>query len=284
MLRALVLGTLLLTSVVACAREPASAPAADTAVTDPVAAPPAQPPAAPTENLDTAAQDTQETADTAEDPAAKGDAGLERLAALPAAEQLPAGKWTAGKNYTVLVPAQPTDAPAGKVEVVEVFWLGCGHCYALEPYVTNWLKKKADYIQFVRMPVAWGPGHLSHARLFYTLEALNRDDLVRKAFDEIHQRGNLLISQTNDDAESRRLQVAFAKANGITEADFLNAYNGMSVDANVQRSDQFTRRYRVTGVPMFVVAGKYTTDIAAAGGQTELFKLIDDLAASEKRR
>lgn len=284
MLRALVLGTLLLTSVVACAREPAPAPTAETAVTDPVAAPPAQPPAATTENLDTAAQDTQETADSSEDPAAKGDAGLERLAALPAAEQLPAGKWTAGKNYTVLVPAQPTDAPAGKVEVVEVFWLGCGHCYALEPYVTNWLKKKADYIQFVRMPVAWGPGHLSHARLFYTLEALKRDDLIRKAFDEIHQRGNLLISQTNDDAESRRLQVAFAKANGITEADFLNAYNGMSVDANVQRSDQFTRRYRVTGVPMFVIAGKYTTDIAAAGGQTETFKLIDDLAASEKRR
>ena len=32
-----------------------------------------------------------------------------------------------------LVPAQPTSAGPGKVEVVEVFWYGCGHCFALDP-------------------------------------------------------------------------------------------------------------------------------------------------------
>ena len=38
-------------------------------------------------------------------------------------------------NYTVLVPAQPTSVAPGKVEVTEVFWLACPHCYALEPFL-----------------------------------------------------------------------------------------------------------------------------------------------------
>ena len=53
---------------------------------------------------------------------------------------------------------------SGKVEVVEVFWLGCPHCYALEPYIQSWLKNKPAYIEFVRVPVMWGPVHRAHAQ------------------------------------------------------------------------------------------------------------------------
>src|SRR3981081_3652098 len=69
----------------------------------------------------------QEKGDEPEDDprAARGDAGLERLAQLPADQQLPAGRWKAGQNYDPLVPAQPTSVGPGKVEVAEVFWLGC---------------------------------------------------------------------------------------------------------------------------------------------------------------
>jgi len=33
-----------------------------------------------------------------------------------------------------------------------------------------------------------------------------------------------------------------------------------------------------------VVAGKYSTDVGSAGGQTQLTQLLTDLATSEKRR
>ena len=75
----------------------------------------------------------------------------------------------------------------GKVEVIEVFWLGCPHCYALEPYVEKWLKTKPTYITFVRVPVMWGPVHQAHARLYYTLVELHRADLFEKAFDTIQR-------------------------------------------------------------------------------------------------
>src|ERR1700730_2305931 len=169
-------------------------------------------------------------------PPDRSDVSREHLAALPADAQLPSGKWKPGVNYDPLVPAQPTNVSPGKVEVVEVFWLGCPHCYALEPFVQAWLKNKPDYIEFVRVPVMWGPAHRANARLFYTLQALNRPDLFEKAFDSIQQKHEPLIAQSDD--ETLKLQEAFAKDNGITADDFSKAYNSFTVNSNLQRAEQ----------------------------------------------
>src|SRR5689334_3091672 len=191
MTRSLVLTAFLSVFVCACARGTPTAPTQ----ASPNASQPAQTQAqqgagsaqvAPTQSETEQATAAQETGgEDAE--VTRGDTSLERLAALPAEQQLPGGKWKAGVNYDPLVPSQPTSVGAGKVEVVEVFWLGCPHCYALEPFIQNWLKTKPDYIEFVRVPVMWGPVHRAHAHLYYTLLALNRADLFEKAFDTIQQ-------------------------------------------------------------------------------------------------
>jgi thiol:disulfide interchange protein DsbA len=244
---------------------------------------PAQSAAATIQSETEQAAAAQETAgDNAEEdrtPPDRGDVSLEHLAALPADAVLPGGKWKPGTNYDVLTPAQPTNVSAGKVEVVEVFWLGCPHCYALEPFVQAWLKNKPAYIEFVRVPVMWGPAHRAHARLFYTLQALNRPDLFEKAFDTIQQKHEPLIAQSDD--ETLKLQEAFAKDNGITPDDYAKAYNSFTVNSNLQRAEQLTQRYQVQGVPLVVVDGKYSTDVAKAGGPQQLIQIIDDLAASE---
>jgi thiol:disulfide interchange protein DsbA len=275
MTRALLAAALIVCGLTGCSPEaapPAVAPAAE-------APPPAPAQAAPPAPTDAASASQESSGDAAE---GQPDAALERLATIPAADELPGGRWKAGVNYKPIVPAQPTDVPAGKVEVMEVFWYGCGHCYALEPYMTNWEKTKPDYIEFVRMPVMWNPVNAAHARLFYTLVALKRTDLNAKVFDEIHTRGNMLAA--NDEARTRQLQLAFAKANGIAEADFLREYDGFFVNTQLKHAEDTTRRYRVDATPVVFVAGKYQTDVGLAGGQTELTQLIDALAAHEKRR
>lgn len=229
----------------------------------------------------TAAQETPGAGEDDHSPPDRGDVSLEHLAALPADAQLPSGRWKPGANYDVLTPAQPTNAGPGKVEVVEVFWLGCPHCYAFEPFVQTWLKSKPSYIDFVRVPVMWGPVHRAHARFFYTLQALNRSDLFEKAFDTIQQQHELLVSTTGNDEESLKLQQAWAKENGINPDDYAKAFNSFSVNSNLQRAEQLTQRYQVQGVPLVVVNGKYTTDVAKAGGAQQLIAEIDDLAASE---
>jgi protein dithiol oxidoreductase (disulfide-forming) len=238
--------------------------------------------AAPTaEQIKQAAKATQESSGTAESP---GDASLERAAALPEKVQLPAGKWQVGVNYRPVVPAQPTTAEPGQVEVLEVLWLGCPHCDALEPTIEAWRKKKPAHVKFVQEHVMWGPVHRAHGRLFYTLETLGRDDLVAKAFDEIHRRNNVLISPTGNDAQTQALQLAFAKANGVKEADFKREYNGFAVNNRLQRAEEIMRRYKVETVPFLVVNGKYQTDIDMAGNPEKLVSLIDDLVAAEKSR
>ena len=232
-------------------------------------------------DLATAAKTQQEGADTGTGTDST-EAALERIAALPAAGQLPPGPWVAGRNYEVLSPAQPTDVAAGKVEVVEMFWYACPHCYALDSTIESWRKNKPAYIEFKRVPVTWSEEHRAHARLFYTLQALGKlDQLHSKVFDEIHQKGDLLYVP-GDGKGTLQKQVEFAKANGISESDFVARYNDMSVQLKVQQADDLARREKIDSVPVFVVDGKYVTDAGMAGDSSKLIRLIDDLAANEK--
>jgi protein dithiol oxidoreductase (disulfide-forming) len=289
-MRTLILAVAALLALSACARQapapgptPTPAPAAETQAAPPT--PPAPPPpearSAQTETEQATA--SQESVDAEGDTHARSDASLERIAGAAPGAQLPGGKWQPGVNYEPVVPAQPTSVATGKVEVMEVFWLACPHCYALEPRLRSWLKSKPAYVEFVRVPVIWQDVHRSHARLYYTLEALGRDDLVSKAFDTIHQDLEKglppLVGQSEE--ETYRLQQQFAAQNGVSADDFSKAYNSFSVGSNLQRAEEITQRYHVQGVPFFVVNGKYSADVAQAGNESKLIELISDLATSE---
>jgi thiol:disulfide interchange protein DsbA len=276
MIRPFALLALLAVSVVACGRAApgTSAPAATADTSAPSAAAPA--PAVPAAQPDTAKPVTAET--TTEE---RGDTALERLAQMPADQQLPGGRWKAGANYLPIVPAQPTNVGPDKVEVLEVFWYGCPHCLDLEPYIQSWLKKKPSYVEFVRVPVMWGPVHRAHAHLFYTLQALQRSDLDQKVFETIHDEHNMLVG--NDESQTLDMQLKFAAAQGIKADAFKTAYNSFTVSSNLARAEELTQRYHVEGVPLIIVNGKYVTDVGKAGGHPELIQLITDLVASEKR-
>ena len=215
-----------------------------------------------------------------------GSTPLEHLAALPADAALPSSKdWKSGTNYDVISPAQSTTVSPGKVEVLEVFWLGCPHCYALEPYIQQWLKNKPSYVEFVRVPVMWGPVHRAHARLYYTLKSLGRDDLVEKVFTYIHdqedQSGNesILVSTSQDD--TFRQQQAWAVQNGVNADAFAKAYNSFFVSTQLQQAEEITNAYQVQGVPYIAVDGKFSTDVGKAGSPNKLISLVDFLAGWE---
>jgi protein dithiol oxidoreductase (disulfide-forming) len=281
MKRSLALAALLALGVTACSRQPPPPPASPAVPPAAQTAAPQAPAAAaqPAESATQQATSSQESGAGTETPE-PSDTSLEKIAAPPPTPQLPG--WQPGVNYDPIVPGQPTSVAPGKVEVLEVFWLGCPHCYALEPYIRAWLKTKPAYIEFVRVPVMWNAIHRAHAHLFYTLQALGRPDLIEKAFDTIQHQQSPLASP--DEAESLRMQQAFAVSNGISADDYKNAYNSFSVASDLQRAEELTQRYHVDSVPFIVVNGKYATDVGKAGGPEKLIKLIDDLAAFEHRQ
>jgi thiol:disulfide interchange protein DsbA len=184
-------------------------------------------------------------------------------------------KFKEGTNYVKLVPAQPTSVDPGQVEVVEVFWYGCGFCYALDPALESWqARNKPAYVEFVRVPAMWNETVRLHARVFYTAEMLGKlDELHTPIFREIHAKGNNLNSVDRI--------TAFFREHGVSTDEFQKAFSSFAVESKLQRADLLNRRYRIDSVPAIIVNGKYKTDVGMAGSESQLFDLISELAASE---
>src|ERR1051325_4055028 len=92
-----------------------------------------------------------------------------------------------GRDYIALATPQPVETGA-KIEVIEFFWYGCPHCYALEPSVESWSKKLAADVVFRRVPAPLGQSWVPHAQAFYAFETLGVLPKVHRAFfDAIHK-------------------------------------------------------------------------------------------------
>lgn len=179
-----------------------------------------------------------------------------------------------GSQYNRLSPTQPTSSSPDKVEVAEIFWYGCPHCYAFDPDVKKWEAKKPDYVSFVRVPAVWNPLVRMHAQAFYTAEALGKGAEMHDAFfREIHDNHNLLDTPEKIGAFFGRF--------GVDAAAFKSTWESFAVNTKLQRADELSRRYRVSSVPMVVVNGKYTSDGSMAGSYDNLFALVDELVQSE---
>ena len=92
-----------------------------------------------------------------------------------------AAQYQAGTHYEVLSnPARTLDP--NKIEVMEVFWYGCSHCYAIEPLLAKWKETIADDVIFAKTPAVWRDFMRLHANVYYTAEAFN---LPREFHNEI---------------------------------------------------------------------------------------------------
>jgi len=217
------------------------------------------------------------------DPTAETDSALESAAeaagpgavASEAADAPTTGRFEMGTHYTRLSPTQPTSSNADQVEVAEVFWYGCPHCFAFDPLLEQWREQQPGHVNFVRVPAVWNPLLQLHARAFYTAEALGKGaEMHAEFFREIHDRGSRLDSE-------EQLQQFFARFN-VDAAAFKTAFDSFAVQTKLQRADELNRRYRIESVPTIVVNGKYTTDAPLAGSYEELLTLVDELVAAER--
>jgi protein dithiol oxidoreductase (disulfide-forming) len=207
-------------------------------------------------------------------------------AARPAGEQQPRvaqagqpaaaadGRFVAGKHYRVLSPAQPTNVPPGKVEVVDVFWYGCGGCYMMFPYMEAWRESKPEVAEYRHLPATLNPSWQPHARLYYAAKALGIEDQTHSAiFREYHVSRNPL--NTMD------LMVKFLTQFDVSEADARDALTGFSVDAQLRAADVQARRYQLSFVPAVVINGKYVVGVEQAGGQDAVLDVVNHLVALE---
>jgi thiol:disulfide interchange protein DsbA len=271
-----------LASSAACSKQPQQGAPAQSAASEATpaqpseAAPAAAAPATTEESAPTAPVETVTETDDAPETPDQPASGVQSTLRLAAATNAPVSEhFKEGANYRKVVPAQPTNVAPGKVEVVEFFWYGCGHCFKLDPAVEAWRGKgKPQYVEFTRVPAMWNDTLRMHARLFYTAEALGKlDELHSTIFREIHVNNNPL--------NTLQQITAFFKQHGVSSDDFQKAFASFAVESKLQRADFLNRRFGIDSVPQVAVNGKYLTDEGKAGGEPELFQLIQELAAHE---
>jgi thiol:disulfide interchange protein DsbA len=179
------------------------------------------------------------------------------------------------KAYKIL--EQPQTVPAnGKIHVEEMFWYGCGHCFTLETHVNAWKANMPNDVEFTRVPAMFGKSWVIHAQLYYIGEVLGITEKSHgDIFKAIHINGKRLQRKSE--------QRDFFAAYGVSPEDFDKAYSSFTVKSRMQQGDKRIRAYRVSGVPAVVVNGKYLVDAASAGGQRNMFKVIDHLIEKERR-
>jgi thiol:disulfide interchange protein DsbA len=168
-------------------------------------------------------------------------------------------------KYTEIKPAQPTQT-GDKIEVIEVFWYGCPHCYTFEPYVEAWLEDLPDDVEFIRLPGVLNQQWIPHAKAYYTAQKLGIVDNIHRAlFDALHKEKQRLYT---DD----QLMVFFSE-HGVSSDEFSRIYNSKEVDTKIRQAYFAARDYKITGVPTMVVNGKYST----TGSLTKTYDVMIDV-------
>lgn len=174
-------------------------------------------------------------------------------------------------KYTVL--QKPINVSTGdKIEVAELFWYGCGHCFALEPHVEKWKENMPENAEFVKVPAIFSKRWEFHGKAYYTMEALGVLDKANEAF--FHQ-----IHIQNKPINTMPQLVDFLAKFDLGEEEVSKAFNSFAVDTKFRNANKITRMSTASGVPAVLVDGKYHTSVSLAGGATELFEVVNQLVA-----
>lgn len=192
-----------------------------------------------------------------------------------------AAQITAGKDYLVVKPPQPTDS-GNKVEVMEFFWYGCPHCSNLQPSLEAWLKRKPADVDFKRIPAVFQDSWVPLTRAYYTIEAMGLvDKLHQEMFATLHkQRANLKDANAIFD---------WAAGKGVDRKKFTDTYNSFGVNGKTQRSIELTRKFDIPGTPALVIDGKYiaspslTLKSERVIDYDRFFEVVDALIAESRK-
>ncbi|MBA1274969.1 thiol:disulfide interchange protein DsbA/DsbL [Stutzerimonas azotifigens] len=185
-----------------------------------------------------------------------------------------AAEFQAGKEYVELSSPVPVAEPS-KIEVVELFWYGCPHCYQFEPVINPWVEQLPDDVEFKRIPAMFGGVWNIHGQLFLTLDSMGVEHDVHDAvFDAIHNKRMKLA--TPDE------MAAFLAGQGVDKDAFLKAYNSFGVKGRIEKAKKLGAAYQITGVPVMIVNGKYRFDLGSAGGPQRTLEVADFLIEKER--
>ena len=174
-----------------------------------------------------------------------------------------------GINFKKTKEEIATDSP-GKIEVVEMFWYGCIHCYKIDPYLDEWADNLPEDVVFKKVPAVPRKNWVPMAKAYYALETLGLDKkLHEKLFDAIHKTKKVDVG--SEQSAINWIAITSKKDTKDVEA----AFKTFSMNAKISNSYKMFRAAGATGVPAIIIDGKYLTSSTMAGGEKNTIELIN---------
>ena len=205
------------------------------------------------------------------------------LVAPTACAQSMVERFQEGTHYARIDPPVATTAPAGKVEVVEVFNYACPHCATFQGDVDKWRASAPSTVHFAYLPAAWSPPWEAFARAYYAAESLG---ILTRSHEPIFKALHTEHVQIRNLEELAQWYTQF----GVTKEQFMAAFESPETTAKIGKSRELVPAYKVDGTPSIVVAGKYrvTGEMACAAvasgtpcTHAAVFDVVDFLVAKE---
>lgn len=202
-------------------------------------------------------------------------------------------RWVEGTNYVVLDQSQPTDVPAGKVEVMEVFSYGCPACNAFQPVIRQLERRLPRDAQMVFLPASFIPSEdwPMFQRAYFAAEALGIAGRTHQAmFDAVWKTGELATIDPGTDRLKRPAPSiedaarCYARLTGVDPQTFLATARSFGVEAKMHEADAQIMAMEVTGTPCIVVGGKYRINLRSLHSPDDVIPLVKFLVARASAR
>ncbi len=174
-----------------------------------------------------------------------------------------------GTEFDAVAQPIPTEN-AAKIEVMEIFWYGCLHCYHMEPVLSAWVKKSPTDVYFKRVPGLPNPNWAPMAKAYYAMETLGILEKLHIPLFEAVQKEKTL----NPTDEKAAIDWVTNKS-GLDRLKVEQAFKSFTINTNLNRAAQIFRASGATGVPSLVIDGKYITSSTMTGGNEQALKVAD---------
>ena len=178
--------------------------------------------------------------------------------------------------YTEIKPALPTQS-GDKIEVVEIFWYGCSHCFSFEPHIKAWLKTKPDDVVFRQVPGVLNSRWAMHARGFFAAQRMDAlEQFHTPLFNALHvKRRNIY---------TRDSLIDFAVDSGLDNGEFVRHFDSNETEVKMKQAFLMARDAKITGVPALIVNGRYLISASSAGSFERMIEAVDQLIREERQR
>jgi protein dithiol oxidoreductase (disulfide-forming) len=186
----------------------------------------------------------------------------------------PEGRYKEGTHY-IRLSKEVDVSDANKIEVAEVFWYGCVHCFKFETLLLGWKKTLSNDVNFIGVPAAWSPITKLHAKAYYTALQLG---VLEELHTPIFEAMNVEKKPLGSEGEIMKIFTA----NGVSESEFKDMFNSFGISSMLSIAESRARSYEIEGTPEMIVNGKFRVSSKIAGSPEEMLNVVDYLISKER--